>query len=345
MAQHQELRKPAAGEPPLLGFRLGNGKEFAIAPVLLSMECTASQKQVEEQIQATIDRGYVYFTEIIDKFRGSVSLCGSGPSLAKKLHELTGDICAINGAGKFLIERGIIPKFHMVWDADELIEKFMVPHPDVIYLVASRCHPAVFEKLKDCKVYVWHPHGDHDIVNFMNSRNLNEPLLNGGTTGITRGIYLTYALGYRDIHLFGADSCYGDENDTHLPGASVVNEQEMYLVLCGRMYRSTPQWADQLEQMRIIYPMFKWTQLACNLTAHDDGMMSWLFELMERDPEQTKRDAEAFSARQMNPPTDMVPVVLEEGTIKRMAEEGHPEAQRAMKTLQPLGDNHGNSPT
>src|SRR5207302_1799939 len=121
---------------------------------------------------------------------------------------------SVNSAIWFLLDQGVVPKYQMIWDGFEVCEKFAVPHPDVTYLIASRCHPKVFEKLKHCRVVVWHAGGDHDILDILSRADVQEkmggvqPLINGGSAGVTRGLFVAEALGYNDMHIFGGDSSY-----------------------------------------------------------------------------------------------------------------------------------------
>ena len=105
------------------------------------------------------------------------------------------------------------------------MREFAVPHPDITYLVASRCHPDVFKRLEGCKIIVWHAGGDHNINDLLCERKLNEPMVNGGSAGVTRAMFLVNCLGYTDQHIFGADSSYTGD-DTHIRG-SLVPEKDL----------------------------------------------------------------------------------------------------------------------
>jgi hypothetical protein len=62
-----------------------------------------------------------------------------------------------SGAHKFLIDRGIIPTYHI--DVDPRAHKALLigtPHQDVEYLMASTCHPKVFDLLEGFNVKLWH---------------------------------------------------------------------------------------------------------------------------------------------------------------------------------------------
>ena len=252
----------------------------------MAMECCASQNEVESNFYATLDRGYLSFNEYIHKHSGKVCLVGSGPSLAATKEKLSGDICAINSAIGYLLDHDIVPKWAMLWDASPLIEKFAVPHPDVTYLVASRCHPKVFERLKDCKVVVWHAGGDYDIIKIMNKpeviakQKYEEPLVNGGSAGITRGLFLVTALGYNEVHVFGADASYGLADATHVRG-SLVPEKD-FLAAIGDSppiwFRTTPEWVAQVDEYKAIFSLM--LQNNVKIEVHGTGMLPTMHEIL-----------------------------------------------------------------
>lgn len=284
-------------------------------------------------VAATIARGYSPILPHLMSASGEVAVCGAGPSLREHARELRGEVFAINSAIGYLLGEGIVPRWAMIWDCAELCREFAVPHPDVTYLVASRCHPAVFERLKDCRVLVWHACGDHNILEYLEEHGIMEPLVNGGTTGITRGIYLAYALGYRHLNLYGADSCYVG-SDTHVGGASLVYEHHLPVIINGRWFDSTAQWAAQVEEMKIMYPMFR-AYGGATMTVYGDGMLAWVMSIMQRDEAKALADAEALlelQARQKGAPGPGTPGVLPEGTISEIAQ-AHPDlAAPVMRT-------------
>jgi hypothetical protein len=170
----------------------------------------------------------------------------------------------------------------MMWDAHPLVSTFAIPHPEVTYLVAARCHPSVFEKLEGCKVIVWYAGGDHNITDFMGKKGINEPMVNGGSAAVTRSLYLACALGYRDFHIFGADSSYSDEGQTHVNG-SVVPEKDMRVWVGNgagnRCFRTTPEWCAQVEEFKAIYPHFH-NELGAKIEVYGEGMLQHVGRIM-----------------------------------------------------------------
>lgn len=265
---------------------LAVGKTLPLVPIGLDMCSCATEEEMHENFYATLDRGYDPINEYLYKQQGKVCLVGAGPSIETTLDEMEGDICAINSAIGFLLDHGKVPKWAMLWDASPLVANFAVPHPEVTYLVASRCHQSVFERLKDCKVIVWHAAGDHDIIKVMNKpeviakQKVEEPLIPGGSAGITRGIFVMTALGYTEVHIFGADSSYSSLGNTHVRG-SLVPEKDMMIAIGNsppQWFRTTPEWAAQVEEYKAIYVMS--TQQGIKLEVHGEGMLPTMHRLL-----------------------------------------------------------------
>ena len=260
------------------------GRILPLVPLALDMCSCFTQEEIHKNFYATLERGYKPIMELFGKhLNQTCSIVGSGPSIKRSYTELTGDVFSVNSAIWFLLEKGIVPKYQMIWDAHEVCAKYAVPHPDVIYLIASRCHPSVFEKLKDCNVYVWHAGGDHDIIDVLELPDVQkkmggvEPLINGGSAGVTRGLFVVNALGYNNIHFFGGDSSYeGDE--THIMG-SLMKEKDMMCSMgdgtegCpATWFRTTPEWVQQVNEYRVMYGMFA-IKKGVKMEVHGGGML------------------------------------------------------------------------
>lgn len=245
---------------------------MTLQPLRFHTECCASSEEIFANVAATIGRGYEGLTEYLNGTNRICSIVGSSPSIADTYEQIKGHVLSVNSALGFLLGRGIVPHMAMFWDASPLICEFAIPHSDVIYLVNARCHPYVFERLKACRVVVWFADGDHNIREWLQARGINEPLIKGGSAGVTRAQFLAFALGYRELHTFGADSSlHGKRSHVH---GSLVPEDEMdvYLDADGtQAFRTTPWLAVQaLEHSRIV-PMFK--NLGASIEVYGAGLL------------------------------------------------------------------------
>jgi hypothetical protein len=249
------------------------GAPAPLAPLVLEYDVCETHENIKRNLRQTLESEYQPFNSLLSgPIDTPVSVCGFGPSLAETYTKLKGDVWACNGAHDWLIEKGVIPKFGMYWDASEVIAKFVHPHPAVTYLVASRCHRSVFEALEGHRVYVWHAAGDEYLDDLLCEYRKAEPMLAGGSAAVTRGMTVATTLGYRNIHLFGADSSYTGDY-THLK-KSIVEEHPIEVWVDGRKFVTTTWLAGQVQDFKILAPLLKGQ--GCEIELYGDGMLQWV---------------------------------------------------------------------
>lgn len=221
-------------------------------------------------VRATLDTEYVPFNVLLaPPHERVISICGFGPSLKETYGLLQGDVWACNGAHDWLIAHGVIPKYGMFWDAAEVIAKFVHPHPDVVYLVGSRCHRSVFKALEGYKVVVWHSVGDQGMDDMLCEYQRAEPMCGHGSAAATTAMSLCTNMGYRQIRMFGADSSYPGEH-THAK-QSIVSEVPLDVWMDGRRFKSTSWLAGQVEDFQKLGPMLR--DQGCNIEFYGDGLL------------------------------------------------------------------------
>lgn len=150
-------------------------------------------------------------------------LCCGGPSLKanlleiRKLRARKAVIFSVNGVHDWLIERGIVPDYHVVLDSREANASFVAkPHKGVKYLIGAQCHDSVFDALAGQDVTLWlnEMEGAEQEVKGIEDKPV--VLVGGGATVGLRTLCLGYLLGHRDVRIFGMDSCYfGTENHAY----------------------------------------------------------------------------------------------------------------------------------
>lgn len=225
-------------------------------------------------IRATLSRKYEPLVERKDGIGRPVSIVGAGPSLAWTYKDLVGDVIACNSAHDFLISKGIVPKYAMLWDAHPVISGIVsTPHKDVTYLVASRCHPSVFEKLRGYKVVVFHALGDGCLQKLLIEYKRNEPMVAGGSSSVTRATHVAGCLGYtKEMHLFGIDSCYS-ESRSHVAG-SLAKLDQFTIRVCGKWFTVSPWMALQAEDFKTLAPLLKGNGI--RLIVHGTGLIPYV---------------------------------------------------------------------
>ena len=236
-----------------------------------------THEDIAFNIRSALKMEFKSLQEFLGSESGAVSIVGSGPSLKKnwmKLRDSNTDIIACNAACQFLLERGIVPKFMFCFDADPLVLEFFTnPHPEITYLISSRCVPKVFEMLKDHKVVVWHASGDKDIESILQEHGLfTEPMIAGGTAAVTRAMVLGATLGYMTVHLWGADSSFSGK-DTHIR-KSTTDEKMMSIMMAGKVFEMAPWMTAQCDDFKALAPILK--ALGVRLIVHGDGIIPYL---------------------------------------------------------------------
>lgn len=230
-------------------------------------------EQIDSNIERNLDRSYTPFNGFLSSQSGAVAVVGSGPSLKanwEKLKTFKGDILACNAAFQFLLGKGITPRYMMCFDADPLMLEFMTPVKGVTYLLSSRCPPEAFDLVKGCDVVMWHAAGDLNLQAHLEKRNLLEPMVTGGSAAVTRAMHLAHAMGYRQIHLWGADSSFQD-GDTHIRKSTTV-ERRMQIMCNKRVFECSPWMAQQAEDFKVMAPQML-NILGCDLYVHGDGLI------------------------------------------------------------------------
>jgi uncharacterized Rossmann fold enzyme len=177
-------------------------------PLKIVGKCVAEDETLFGYMDAAIARGYPQIKQAEPIKTGAVILVASAPSvrgqveLIRKMQAAGSPIVAIKGAHDWLIAQGVIPDYALAIDPQEHRIAFYKPHKAVHYMIASQCHPAMFDNLAGHQVTLWHPY-----VKKGQDRPKNSMLIGGGTTSGLRAISLFYVLGYRQFELFGFDSC------------------------------------------------------------------------------------------------------------------------------------------
>lgn len=259
-----------------------------MVPLFINTETICEPGVALANVKEATERGYprlVVSDEIKDR---PISICGAGPSLAKTRHDVVGDVMACNSAIAHLDRNGIKVDFGFLWDADPIVAKFAHRVVGCTYYVASRCDPGVFDTLEGMKVVLWHATGDYGLLEMLADMpgECDQPCVNGGSAAVTRAIYLAYALGYRDIHLHGADSSwgYGELNryGSHVDG-SLVHEDKINVKMGGNQswFHTTGWLAAQAQEFSKIYDPL--TNMGAKFTVHGTGLLPSIWEAMRAE--------------------------------------------------------------
>ena len=240
---------------------------------------------------------------LIDKH---ASILAGGPSAADTLDILRGEmycgstLVCVNNSAKFAIDNDIIvldggdPYVHILIDGRPFMADFIhnANPNDCIYLVASQCHPLVFDSLlsQGCDVRIFHCDFDGKDDKNRDARMLERyylgPLgsnwlfIEGGITVSLRSIMLMRLLGYQYFHIHGLDSCW--LNGKHHAYPQPQNKEGFTTVrVADQMFECSAWMVQQLEDFVNLYKMrgdlFKFQ-------IHGPGMIAHFLETLA-DPE------------------------------------------------------------
>lgn len=225
----------------------------------------------------------------LEEHAGTALIVGGGPSLAENIGKLRfhkdrgGVIFALNATHDWLIERGIIPDFHVLLDARKDNAAFVrKPHKDVTYLIASQCHPDVFEALEGYSVVMWTACFESFEQEMEFGRKFpGKPIMmvGGGATVGMKAMYIAYLWGFRKLHMFGMDSSYrGDENHAY---RQTLNDKESRMTIhaAGRDFVCAPWMAKQAMEFQGQYRQL--AGLGCRIKTHGDGLIPWITQQLE----------------------------------------------------------------
>ena len=232
--------------------------DAAWQPLKITSALANTVEDISGNIASALRRDYIPFNVLLGTKKGAVAVVGSGPSLKKNwpaLRGFKGDIVACNAACQFLLGKGIVPQYMMCFDADPLMLEFVTPHPDITYLIASRCPPRAFELLEGCRIVCWHAAGDERIRELLEASGRMEPMVIGGSAAVTRAMVLVLPMGYNETHLWGVDSSF-EEGQTHIR-KSTTAERRMAIMCNGRVFETAPWMAQQAEDFKVLIPKFK----------------------------------------------------------------------------------------
>lgn len=186
-----------------------------------------------------------------------------GPSLNETWAQIKdfSYVISCSGSHRFLLERGIVPTWHLEVDPRKHKVTLMgAPHPEVEYLISSTCHPAVLDHLEGFTVKLWHVFDTAE-----EGRRILPPgewALTGGCSVGLRALTMARFLGFTDLHVFGMDGCDGPSGK-HAAAHPNQAKDRFETVYKGKTYYTTPGFLEaarttfhELDQMSDVRATF-----------------------------------------------------------------------------------------
>lgn len=219
-------------------------------------------------------------------------IVAGGPSLNQTwdtFESLVGEnaaVLAVNGTYSHLIDHGIIPSLFAMLDAREWNKRFLDnPQPQTKYFIASQCDPVVFDALESFETFIWHAPipretGDPRANVWREGRKFyrdyylsdkNYLIVPGGVTVTAKTVMLAYWLGFRNIHIFGFDSCWMD-GEHHAYEQPENRDKSVRFKLGERWFNCAPWMAHQADSF---FKLVVNLPDNLNLVVHGDGLIAY----------------------------------------------------------------------
>lgn len=207
-----------------------------------------------------------------------IALVSYGPSLNDTWEQIKDFkvVMTCSGAHRFLIDRGIIPTYHVAVDPLEGNTPKLIgePHPDVQYLIASTCHPDVFAHLTHAQVKIWHVYdGDAEAT----PHPPNEWALTGGCSVGVRMLTMSRFLGYVNLHVFGMDGCEG-ASGKHAGVHPAQPKGHSLVTVDGREFKTTSSMFAVAAGIGHEMDMLA----DATVKFYGDGLIQWMYRNYER---------------------------------------------------------------
>lgn len=230
-------------------------------------------------IHSAMARGLPELEPAICSHDGTFVVVGSGTSLpqyveAIREEQLSGrPICAVNGAHDFLVEHGITPNLFVSVDPrTTIVANVSKPQDYTIYCLASRCHPELFDHLKNYKVMLWHAWSDEPECNIWVGKKFG---IAGGTTSGLRSINVGYIMGFRNFVLYGMDSCLGKDKYTkRFSGENVGKGTVIDVIVGGRRFFCNGAMAQQATEFQMYYKYLE----GIHIESNGNGLITAIIE-------------------------------------------------------------------
>lgn len=248
-------------------------------PLILPVHvvCNTSDEQIYNNIRVNARRPGKWLVNV-PAHSGIAVLCGSGPSLADTIDDIKSwqgfgaKVFALNGAAKFLHENGVFPDYQVIIDARPETAQLVGPARE--HLFASQCSTETFDAVE--KATVWHLQVEN-IDDLLPDYDDAYCLIGGAASVGNTATCLAYAMGYRNLQIYGYDS-------SHREGKGHAFHQKMndgdpcaFVDFAGRTYLASLTMKLQAEKFQDTALDLK--RLGCRIEVHGSGLLPDMYNV------------------------------------------------------------------
>ena len=235
------------------------------------VECNTDSETILGNIRHALALNKGIVNQPSEAHKGHAVIVGGGPSVKNFVDDLRQrqahgqTVIALNNSWEWCEKNYIPVSYHVMVDAREENEDFIPKSQAIHKLYATQCHPNVTRRA-DC---LWNALVMGLVPFFDKTHDMF--WIGAGTTVGVRSIYLMYAMGYREFHCYGFDSCYEGENGHAYEQTLNAGEKIIDVTVCDRKFRAAPWMVTQMHDfLECVEHM---TAIGCVFTIHGDGML------------------------------------------------------------------------
>lgn len=213
------------------------------------------------------------WVEEVPAHSGVAVICGSAPSLRRHYADIRGTVFACSTAGHALAAQGIEIAYQVIMDPLESSVNDLVDAEG--HLIASFAAPAVFEVAT--RPVLWHPI-IKDIEDYIPA---DRPFIGigGGITVLNSALGLAYTLGFREFHVYGADSSYEDGKRYADPSTPPNPTTPLWIEENGKQYLTSYDLRQQAVVFLNLAHQLK--AAGCVVKVFGTGLLPDLFNLQD----------------------------------------------------------------
>jgi hypothetical protein len=215
---------------------------MAFGEIQFDVRTPVADEGLKLNVAKALARGLPEIPDLMRRPGELITIVANGPTARQCT--LSGPSLALNGALKLFGERGAVPTFWAACDPQEIVADFLDYIPeDTTYLVASKCHPKVFDRLKDRNVIVWHV-DDFATWDQVSDR---KPISTGVSITIV-AFELMSRFGYDRYETWGWDGCYSEGRSHAVPQAH--GGSDVTVEVGRQVFATTTTWALEAQDAR-----------------------------------------------------------------------------------------------
>jgi hypothetical protein len=250
-------------------------REGGLTHAELKAVCNTTTEALLSNVRKACQIDLPWFEVAPQEHDGHVAIIGGGPSLVDKIEEIQWrqsvgqHVWVLNNAHKALEDTGIRYDAQVLLDARPDTAGFVTDAAG--YLIASQCDPAVFDAVNGRCVTLFHVNSPGMVEILTPEKVRPAYLVGGGTTVGMNALALAFLKGYRQIHLYGFDSCYRDGAHHAYVQALNDGERASEALYNDKTYFCAPWMIGQAQEFMDLAPTYMAD--GAIITVHGSGLL------------------------------------------------------------------------